>query len=171
MSADAGWRTRWNRRRRRLYARHRIAANAAMIALMLLGVAAQDTVSGWLMAGAPAGRAPIVGHLMVRPAEPGGRVRGTVRFEPEGPTSGPAGIVASLLAAGGQPEAVETATSHGGRWSVPATALRRGWTYRIEAQAGACEPTEAGTIHVPVLTRARVPPLTAASCRNAATAH
>ena len=172
MRAGTTWRKRWNRRRRRLYARHRIAANTAMVTLVLLSAGAQETVTGWLTAGAPAGRTPITGHLMVRPPEPDGIVRGTLRFEPEGPAAGPAGIVASLLAAGRQPEAVETATTNGGRWTIPASALQRGWTYRIEAQAGACQPSEAATISVPLLTRTRVPPLTAASCNNAtATAH
>ncbi|MYD88415.1 MAG: hypothetical protein F4018_06635 [Acidobacteria bacterium] len=170
MRTERNWRTRWNRRRRRLYARHRIAANTAMVALILLGIPAQETATGWLMAGAPAGRAPIAGHLMVRPPEPGGIIRGTVRFKPERPATGPAGIVARLLAAGRRPQAVETATTPGGRWSVPANALRRGWTYSIEAQAGACHPTRAATTSVPFLTRARVPPLTAASCNATATA-
>lgn len=162
--------TRWSRKRRRLYARHRTAANAAMALLVLLSMAVQDTVSAWMTAGAPTAWTPVSGNLMVRPAEPDGIVRGTVRFEPQGPAAGPAGIIAGLLAAGRQPEAVETATSHSGRWSIPAGALRRGWTYRIEAQAGACRPTGAGTTSVPVLTRTRVPPLTATSCRNTATA-
>lgn len=160
---------RWSRKHRRLYARHRIAANAAMVVLILLSMAAQDTVSAWMTAGAPTVWTPISGNLMVRPAEPGGSFRGTVRFEPERPAAGPAGIVASLLAAEQQPEAVETTTTHGGRWSIPTSTLRRGWTYRIETRAGTCQPTDAGTMNVPVLTRPQIPPLTAASCRNATT--
>ncbi|MCY4636045.1 MAG: hypothetical protein OXG04_16320 [Acidobacteria bacterium] len=168
-TAAGNWRTQWGRRRRRLYAQHRIAANALMIGLMLLGAASQDTVTSWLTAGASAGRGAIIGHLMVRPPEPGGRIRGTIRFEPHGRSPGLAGRTSSVLSGGGPPEAVETTTSHGGRWSIPASALRRGWTYRIEAQAGECPATEAATITVPLLTRARVPPLTAASCRPKST--
>ena len=158
------WRTRWGRRHRRLYVRHRIKANVLMIGLMLLGVAGRDTTAGWLMAGAPAGRAPIGGYLMVRPATPDGSTRGTVRFEPAGPRAGLAGAISAMLPLGRRPEAVETRASHAGRWSMPASALRRGWTYRVEAQAGECPATEAATIHVPVIQGPHVPPLTAASC-------
>lgn len=159
--------TRWGRKRRRLYARHRIEANAALIACMLLGLAAQDTITGWLMAGAPAGRVPIVGYLMVRPAQPDGRAGGTIRFEPAGPGTVRTRIVHSVLSMGQPPDTVETRTSHGGRWSIPASALRRGWKYRVTAHAGECPPTRTETITVPLLTRARVPPLTAASCGDA----
>lgn len=168
-NASGNWLKRWARRRRRLYARHRIEANALMIGLMLLGLAVRDTTPGWLMAGAPAGRSPIVGHLMVRPPEPGGSVTGTVRFEPKRPETARAAMIASVLSGGQEPATVEATTSHGGRWSIPASALRRGWTYRVTAQAGECPPTNAATITVPVFTRAHVPPLTAASCRTAET--
>lgn len=158
---------RWARQRRRVYVRHRIKANAAMVALMLLGIATQETVAGWLIAGAPMGRGPVAGHLMVRPPEPDGRIDGTVRFEPHGPETAPAAGIASMLSRGRRPGTVEATTSHAGRWSIPADALRRGWTYRITAQAGGCPSTDAATINVPWFTRAQVPPLTAASCRAA----
>ena len=166
-SAGANWRTRWGRKHRRLYVRHRIKANALMIGLMLLGLAVRDTTVGWLMAGAPAGRTPIVGHLMVRPPEPNGAISGTVRFEPKKPGALPAAAIHSVLSRRRQPDAVETSTSHAGRWSIPRGALRRGWTYRVTAQAGDCPPTVAATVTVPTLKRAHVPPLTAASCREA----
>jgi len=169
-SASANWRTRWGRKHRRLYVRHRITANALMIGLMLLGLAVRDATTGWLMAGAPAGRAPIVGYLMVRPPEPDGRARGTIRFEPTEPGTAPAGIIHTRLSMGQWPDPVETKTSHGGRWTMPASALRRGWTYRVIGQTGECPPAEAKTITVPLLGRARVPPLTAPSCRDAAAA-
>ncbi|MCY4119896.1 MAG: hypothetical protein OXG72_03135, partial [Acidobacteria bacterium] len=158
---------RWDRKRRRLYVRHRIKANTLMIGLMLLGLAVRDTTTGWLMAGAPAGRGPIAGHLMVRPPEPDGAISGTVRFEPKAPGTARAATIASVLSRRQRPATVEATTSHSGRWSIPASALRRGWTYRITAQAGECPPSEAATITVPVFTRAHVPPLTAASCREA----
>ena len=159
------WRTRWGRRHRRLYVRHRMMANMLMVGLMLLGLAVRDTTAGWAMAGAPLGRGPIGGYLMVRPPTADGSSRGSIRFEPAGPKPGLAGAISAMLPMGQRPEAVEAATSHGGRWSMPASALRRGWTYRIETQAGECPAGAVATIDVPILTGPRVPPLTATSCR------